>query len=507
MAENQSDVELIEINIKPKDKFDIIYNLLQFLFSAAILVTSIVGYHKINSFNYNYFVDMEKNWQLGPITEISLRETECLEGEKLIFDEYWPGTNKGKDCGINVVPNSFEINEIEKIEKRSLNTCQLVEANPPISIKFWENKNFCGKRLNEDYLELNIFKNIQSCPNETRSCGIIDSKQNILCLPLTQACPINKVLVVDKDKIPTDFKYVKNDLSENKVLIYTNENNIKGEILHQFRFSEDQPCINFEFFSTLVEPYELEKSFGKSKCPEVKIERKNKISYEKYDNRLTKVDSMSLKAFRESNGIQTVLNKLPYYKFPDDYSSKTISLWEREYIGISIDCREKLLKSEKLVEKIQNFNKSIFTSRWFFILSMCFVILYFSVLLGHLWDFFKTFKIEKYSSNFLLFVFFGILMTCFSVLAYNRINSVSNDFVILIEEACVDELTFPMVSTYIGSYNSCKYFYFTAEILSIILLVINVVYNIFRQILKNKGINNINSYIECECQCNYNFCC
>ncbi len=73
------------------------------------------------------------------------------------------------------------------------------------------------------FLRSHLINKNSSCPINTKKCGIFDTLNNILCLPIEEDCPINHIVFNEKDKKINLF-YKKINLYNNESIYYTNQN-------------------------------------------------------------------------------------------------------------------------------------------------------------------------------------------------------------------------------------------------------------------------------------------
>ena len=174
-------------------KIYIFSNIFYFLFPIFIFY-SLIKYHKykirIKEYNHNYFYFnfFERKPFYNILTYDSIEEGNLKKPNKfsLIF---------------------FRINDKHKIKY------------------LFKNKYFYIEHKNREYnyyISYLINKN-SSCPINTKKCGIFDTLNNILCLPIEEDCPINHIVFNEKDKKINLF-YKKINLYNNESIYYTNQN-------------------------------------------------------------------------------------------------------------------------------------------------------------------------------------------------------------------------------------------------------------------------------------------
>ena len=88
---------------------------------------------------------------------------------------------------------------------------------------YFRGANICTKRMNFNYFYLEILKKESQC--RQKSCGIIDSLGNYLCVDKNTQCPYNSLEVVPNNStLPTDYTYNKISLKDADMLLAYREN-------------------------------------------------------------------------------------------------------------------------------------------------------------------------------------------------------------------------------------------------------------------------------------------
>ena len=108
-----------------------------------------------------------------------------------------------------------------------------------------------GKERNYfDYINEYCVNSGENCPANRKKCGILDSKNRILCLPNNEECPLNGFYIassldnhfidVDSDIHPIGVSY-ESTPSVYKYIYFTNKN-VDGIIITEFKLSYGPPC-------------------------------------------------------------------------------------------------------------------------------------------------------------------------------------------------------------------------------------------------------------------------
>ena len=93
-------------------------------------------------------------------------------------------------------------------------------------IYFWKGKKYNFESFqtkNCTYIDNAKLKN-ESCPDNTKNCGILDDNENKLCLPLDTECPIN---FITETKLKENYNY-SSTIIDNKTFYYGYDNSINN---------------------------------------------------------------------------------------------------------------------------------------------------------------------------------------------------------------------------------------------------------------------------------------
>ena len=190
-------------------KLNLIFSISLLALSVLVAIMSIYSFIKINNSDYFYLKSLGINWSKGPVVSIINRSSTCEKGEEAILNDYWPGTVSGCDCS-----NQFSLFGTAKLKRgvcsRSKNSgeryCRDVTPIKPIQFSVWDKTALCGKRIDSNYLDMQIVERENDCVNGTKSCGKVDSLGNILCVKSDQICPINYIEILPTNQVPKETK-------------------------------------------------------------------------------------------------------------------------------------------------------------------------------------------------------------------------------------------------------------------------------------------------------------
>ena len=212
------------------------------LLLTTIVFSLLITFNKKRFSNLNYFNKLSNHWQRSPIIDITFSNltNTCEDGLYFFNSSYdiWPGTVNSCLYNQNLYnfscpDNSPSFTNVMGISKQGYNA--------------WNNRNICFRRSAINYLNAVVIPNTTTCPTNQKKCGYADSLYNILCVSISDQCPINYLNILSiNDSIPTDFNYTVLKF-DNKKLIYTNQKVDTGFIIADFKVSENFPCSNPSF--------------------------------------------------------------------------------------------------------------------------------------------------------------------------------------------------------------------------------------------------------------------
>jgi hypothetical protein len=422
-----------------------------FAFCALLLLSfSITTFVQLNTSDYTYLQGMGTNWSSGPILSVNSKTLQCAEGEELIIQDEWHGTSEGCYC-----PHSFDIFYGSLREggcrdnRDSLLFCSTVRPIAPIDYSSYRGRKICGKRTKASYLDLSVATNDKSCPMDQKSCGVVDSMKNILCMDKDSACPMNDIKIIDRsDNEPDDFKYTKVEAGD-KDILFTNENT-KGNIIAQFKISDDQPCILPFYENTKGTLYLLDALQGKGEC-------KRGIGDTLYDDNYKKIDTYNMKSLLQENQITAVLNTLP--EFPLEAYNRPVNLYVKNYIGVNPSCLKDIKANNlslSILEELVNMEAKMSKN---LILSLVVMIL---VIIASVFG--TCFACFSYSDDKTIKIVLACLPVTLSfvniilcIILVSGIGNIAHHYSSINNPMCVDAVTYEAISNFEGKVGSAYF--------------------------------------------------
>ena len=379
------DVKLQFFGLNPFQKSQLISDILVATFSIIIFSSQLfINNYSSDIKNNGYIKDIITNWNMTPIIGFKISNT----SEREIYSKEinqnnlysWEGTIEGCDCQLanDSIPIEFrKINNFScSISSKYMNFCKIIGKVEGKNIKIYKGKKLTPILLknNKTYLEL-ITRNNDQCVDSYKKCGILDSKNNILCLPLNVDCPINKIVINQNVSSPIDFNYTTISLNNGFYFHYTSES-INSSIIVTLKLSEGNLCLNPERHNSISKDYELYSSYDKCFCNN------------EFDYRYNLIDFIDKKSLFNENGINDLIQHLPNFTIEGN-----LNLYSRNYIGINngfaaINGNNNKLKN--FIDYYKGFNIANL------ILSFIFMIISLIILIGNGYRGYSEFNLNKY---------------------------------------------------------------------------------------------------------------
>ena len=333
------------------------YKILVFGTFVVFIITLFIltfSFKASNSININSFLlkDISENWDRGPIFDLEIRKYDFKLNQTFISDE-WPGTIPGCDCtnarkglvSFFVDTNFYQLHPHYCTRNETKLECKDVVSIKPMKYVNWRGSNLLGVRKNLNFMNYSLFAFEEECPKEYKRCGFIDTDKNILCLPINENCPINKIMFLPEEvQIPTDFKYIELKLRNNYKVIYTNQD-INNFIIVDVFLRENQMCLNSNEREK-EKSYILDK-FQSNVCHEFLF------SKQVYDTRFQILDSYNKNFILADNNIQTLIDaNLPYYD--KQINNVQMNLFSRPYLSWKRECSKDLEYNPSIVYSLSS---------------------------------------------------------------------------------------------------------------------------------------------------------
>ena len=358
-------------------KFYIFNNIssLAFKLICIILIYNVSFNFKENKFYLKY---LQKNLESHIQYSIDIldKEKKCNKTYETNKFNKFQGTNEGCDCNKNSKKFDLKLLYKRKCKGNEKKNCKKIKSIDDKSIKIYKGKRFCilSDEINElkysDYLKYSVNQN-EKCKNGFKQCGILDSYNNKLCLPVKKKCPINYFSVSKKEIILDNNKSLYNvSLNNNETLYYSNEFN-NNKIIIELKLNEGKMCFDPKIKNLVFEKYFLyeKEDFYAKNC-----------SNGKFNNNYTLIDAIDLKTLYEENKLLDKIEKLPNYN--KNNFKQMMNLYSNNYFGYdkNIFFKENLpekinniLKNNKKLYKFQFLIKILLFSGFFYIFLMCYL--------------------------------------------------------------------------------------------------------------------------------------
>lgn len=483
-AYEPSQSEIYQKNLKIFYRY-IGFHLPIFILSVVFLIFYFVGNSLLTYSEIPYFANIAKVWATGPILSISENCTNPVENN--LLSDTWQGTVSGCSCSGSLTKGACG-------KSKRGRGCSSVGMKNPVRFTTWKGKKICVERMKSHYLDLDIVSNPNGCSSGKRSCGIIDSKNNYLCIDKKDNCPINSVSIFyDESYKPLANNDYAVEFAANYAKNFTKATMVfstkfpENKIPSFFKTSTGIPCKNpyFENMNYLI--YLLSFYRGRQICYQTIADTTKTL----YETEYTEIDSMAKLTYYKENTIYDILNSLP--KFSIAELEMDISLYQRSNYGLSLTCLKDIKSQQLSDEMISELNGLIEFEEYIRSMSanMVFALLFF------VFEFILVFlsfgpiskgkKSKKYSNvtmtEIWIYVFFlvPILIFCIFNLAYNsKISRLLGDKQYLGEyfkdPKCVDEFTNDLFIKSVGNMLSAQFYYNSMNIITYIVLIIHILF-------------------------------
>ena len=302
--------------------------------------------------------DLLKDLNFGYITEITRLSKEEENEDVFIFDK-WQGTVDGCGNKKTMIPNVTVLPE-----KGCPDGFEFLEKIPPIEIVNY--KGFVLEMEAPIYISYkkllydgSIIKNNETCPKGKKSCGYIDTKDNLLCLDKNLSCPINYIKFAKNP--PPGITNLKTIEGEELNIYYSNDpyENKAGIPYVQtiFRIGEDQLCTIPSLYYTNLKLFELD-AFKKSYANQCVLNGYNQQTTKllEYYYSLDSINNYRL--YYDNNIIQKInASGLIEYGFNiNKYKDIKLHLYVRRHYGYDKKCLENREKKYDIETQLRLMN-------------------------------------------------------------------------------------------------------------------------------------------------------
>ena len=478
------------------------YHLIIIILNIIYVIFFFISKSKLQYSDVTYFAHIGKNWNKGPI--ISVDES-CnnskLKNPNRLIQEIWPGTVTGCYCSTSI--------KIGSCPKKSY--CNTITSKKFIEFKKWKGYSLCLDRIKKNYFDLDIVSDSTHCIGKTKSCGIIDSKNNYLCVDENSACPINYI------KVFYDNSYLTNLTSSDIIINFSNQysknmtnatmlfsSNYPGNIIPiEFKTSTGIPCKNPYYENMNYPIYILDYYFMRNKC----FEFSDGSDRFYYENNFFKIDEMSKEKYYIENEIYEVLKKLP--KFDEKELKMDIDLYSKNYFGLNYVCL-KDLKSGGLAEEflkevdslieideiIEGMTKDVIFKTLYLVIG--FIIIFLIIGFTSKNKKSKNYNDVGYESIYFYSIFviihtiLGIINLFLNFKILNSIGSKEKLSNILGDDRCVDGFTYDLFYKSINNLLNAKFYLIWMNIIIISNFILKIIFVFLAEkFLRNYTFKNI----------------
>ena len=190
----------------------------------GFLISNIVFAFKYKKYlldNDGIFLEIKKSFEGKLIYSFELKPN-CSSEEEILPLGKWDGFKEGCKCKNKIKDKACSNDDLG-------NNCKVIKAKKPRIYTKINSNYICVKKSNITYKDLmksnQILPKDKECPKNYIKCGIIDTLENILCIPNNETCPIKL----------NDIININNEINST----------IDDQILSIFKLNENiTPCID-----------------------------------------------------------------------------------------------------------------------------------------------------------------------------------------------------------------------------------------------------------------------
>ncbi|MCQ2820049.1 MAG: hypothetical protein MJ252_22510 [archaeon] len=417
---------------KPNNLLKIVDSILIF-FSFCFMVLNLLQFN-FNYVNFALYEESLEVWKELPVITPdadSYDEIRELNGETNYEPEVdypvfsnFPASSEGYYC------NDTDITKKGEIPKKLINSeCIVLAATEENLIAQW--KNF-GSWAEFAYLGFNYFDLLEKgyisknkdCGKDKKYCGIIDSRNQYLCLPEDIPCPMTEMIISTTDDLPGYENYSKYEeyFDGEPIYWYYSNKIIKptSTITVHFSIDTEIPCADPTHPSGEIFSYDLLENFDKfvnNECKEEIGGNKKSLYYRLLDEYKNSTD-----LYMENK------SKFPIYQtLPDSVKSKwdklKLNLYARSYPGIDVDLykevKEQISKidSNLLEDKLGETDYRMQMVNFFFL--VCFICSFLLITFKSSQKCYYLIRTVRLSQDIFIFIFSLISIIIFKDLKIN----------------------------------------------------------------------------------------
>jgi hypothetical protein len=446
--------------------FYLIATILMFVFLT-------ITYVNVSNSEYAYMYKIGENWQRGPIMNVNSDAVFCTGDSTPLITDMWQGTEGGCYCTFSFSLYGPLRRDYCRRSRDNYSFCSSVAPIAPIDYKVWRGVPLCANRAPVSYLDLNIAKFPSYCGVTSKSCGVIDSLNNVLCVPHGTECPYNYVNILPVDQTPLiNFNFTAFNLTGGDQIIFSN-NAPEGTIYSEFIISQGKPCAdpsrkNFQEMPYLLDPY-----YANSDCSV-------RVGNYTYDDRFKLIDSYSNNNLLAENNIMPLVQRLPMYPYQSEIE---VNLFARNYIGLNPTCLQELrdtgitdniiydlLDTKDYMIRVENLSLAAMLTGIFLLLFVIFTTII--ILCCKFEDSELKTALLFYIAPFIL----SLAIFVISIIVALNLKGYTSQTDVLTRKECVDDITFQAANNFEDNIKTAYSLSITSSSISGILFLIPVIF-------------------------------
>ena len=227
--------------------------------------------------------------------------------------------------------NKYLVFEGKCKKNQTLNGCITIDPYPSVNLKKWHSTEFCSKKFinmtgYKDFFKNSVGKN-ENCKSGYKKCGKLDNMDNYICILDNETCPINDIIISEKNDLPNYEKYQLND----SLYIYYRNNNSEKSVITKLKTVEEKLCAGKGFYHTKYPQFILDDNFNVYGC-------KYKIMDSVFDDSISKIDKMTKRELYNYNNISMYSRYNNSCQYPYFSLNAEMFIYPKRYIGFNKTC-------------------------------------------------------------------------------------------------------------------------------------------------------------------------
>ena len=243
------------------DGISIVFIILDIIVALGLIITNLVFSFKYEAYeihNEKIVSYIHETLNTKFIYDFNPR-IKCKEGEEKLILGTWDGTID--KCQWWNYLKDYACTKEDK-------DCQTIAGVKPKNYTVSGGKEICVVRKGETYYNLvksgKIISKDKNCPENEKSCGIVDTLERKLCVNKDEDCPLN-ITSIDKEYEEININKLISKINlDNDIMNFLDETIDNNKIISIIKISDGLPCLNIS--EKNWKSYHPEEKYKNEKC-------------------------------------------------------------------------------------------------------------------------------------------------------------------------------------------------------------------------------------------------